>query len=567
MKVLGLSCHYHDSAACLMSDGQVVAAAQEERFNREKHCSDFPLQAINYCIEAGGITFDDIDHVVFYEKPYLKLARVVVEHVRTYPLSFRHFIRTMPDWLGDRLAIPLVLDKELGYSGSVLFVKHHLSHAASTFLVSPFDEAAIITADGVGEWACLTCGVGRGNQIEILEEQRYPNSVGLLYSAMTTYLGFRANGGEGKLMGLAAYGEPRFREAFDAFVQVKDDASFRLDDRYFGFSRGDRMFGPRLVELLGPSREPEGEIEQRHKDIAATVQVITEELLIGIANRLHERTGLDRLCLAGGVFLNCLTNHEILRRTPFERVFVQPAAGDAGGAIGAAAFVQHSILDAPRETPMEHAYLGPSFGATPIRRCLTNAGEAFEEMDDDDLFPRVAELLAANKVVGWFQGRMEFGPRALGNRSILGNPCSPQMQDILNQRIKKRESFRPFAPAVLQEHAKEYFDLLDDSPFMLLAPHVLPEMRERIPAVTHVDGTARVQAVQRETNPRLWSLVRAFGDLTGVPMLVNTSFNERGEPIVCTPDDALACYRRSGMDALVMENFVITKDAATEESS
>ena len=560
MNVLGLSCHYHDSAACLMRDGRVVAAAQEERFNREKHCSDFPLQAINYCVEASGITFDEIDHVVFYEKPYLKLARVVLEHVRAYPRSFRHFVRSMPDWLGDRLAIPLVLDKELAYSGSVLFVKHHMSHAASTFLVSPFDEAAILTADGVGERACLTCGVGRGNHIEILEEQYYPNSIGLLYSALTTFLGFRANGGEGKLMGLAAYGEPRFRDAFDAFLRVRGDASFRLDERYFGFNRGDRMFGSRLIDLLGPPREPEAEVEQRHKDIAATVQAITEELLIGIANRLQERTGLDRLCLAGGVFLNCLTNHELLRRTPFERVFIQPAAGDAGGAIGAAAYVQHALLDAPREAPMEHAYLGPSFGAAPIRRCLTNAGESFRELDDDDLFPTVAKMLAANQVVGWFQGRMEFGPRALGNRSILGNPCNPEMQDILNRRIKKRESFRPFAPAVLQEHAREYFDLLDESPFMLLAPRVRPEMRDRIPAVTHVDGTARVQAVQRSTNPRLWSLVRAFGDLTGVPMVVNTSFNQRGEPIVCTPDDALACFRRSGMDALVMENFVVVKE-------
>jgi len=566
MNVLGISCHYHDSAACLMTDGELVAAAQEERFNREKHCSDFPLQAINYCIEAGGITFDDIDHVVFYEKPYLKLARVVTEHVRAYPRSFRHFVRSMPDWLGDRLAIPLLLQNELGYEGSVLFVKHHMSHAASSFLVSPFEQAAILTADGVGEWACLTCGVGRGSRIEILEEQRYPNSIGLLYTALTTFLGFRANGGEGKLMGLAAYGEPRFRREFEQFLHVKDDASFRLDDRYFGFNRGDRMFGSRLIDLLGPPREPEATIEQRHKDIAATAQAITEELLIGIANRLHRRTGLGDLCLAGGVFLNCLTNHELLRHTPFRRVFVQPAAGDAGGALGAAAHVQHGLLGIPRRAPMEHAYLGPSFGPAPIRRCLTNAGVAFVEMDDEPLFERVAAMLADDKVVGWFQGRMEFGPRALGNRSILGNPCNPRMQDILNQRIKKRESFRPFAPAVLEEHAGEYFDLLDDSPFMLLAPRVRSEVRDRIPAVTHVDGTARVQAVRRATNPRLWSLIRAFGDITGVPMLVNTSFNQRGEPIVCTPDDALNCFKSSGMDALVMENFLVEQDAAGKEA-
>jgi carbamoyltransferase len=556
--VLGLSCHYHDSAACLMVDGEVVAAAQEERFNRQKHCPDFPVQAINYCVESAGLTFDDLDHVVFYEKPYLKLSRVVVEHLRSFPFSFRNFLDSIPDWLADRLAIPLVLRKELGYEGSTLFLKHHLSHAASTYLVSPFDEAAILTADGVGEWACATLAVGRGSSIEVLEELHYPNSVGLLYTALTTFLGFRANGGEGKLMGLAAYGEPRFRDELRQVVRIGDDGSFGLDDRYFGFNRGRSMFGPRLVDLLGPAREPEGDLEQRHYDLAASVQELTEELLIGMARRLHDRTGLDQLCLAGGVFLNCLTNHRILEHTPFERVFVQPAAGDAGGAIGAAAYVQYTLQGNPRR-PMEHAYLGPGYTPTQVRRALINANLDPQELPDEELFSRVAGYLADDKVVGWFQGRMEFGPRALGNRSILGNPCSPQMQDILNERIKKRESFRPFAPVVRQERASEYFDLLDESPFMLLAPTVKPRWRSRLPAITHVDGTSRVQGLAEAVNPRLHALLGAFEERAGVPMLVNTSFNQRGEPVVCTPRDAVDCFQRSRMDVLVMENFVVER--------
>jgi carbamoyltransferase len=559
MHVVGISCYYHDSAACLVSDGRVVAAAQEERFNRDKHCSDFPVQALNYCLDAGGIILDDVDHIVFYEKPYLKLARVVIQHLRSWPRSYRNFMAGMPDWLQDRLAFPLVLKRELGYTGSTRFVHHHMSHAASAYLVSPFDSAAILTADGVGEWATLTCSVGRGNAIEVLEEQRYPHSLGLVYSAMTTYLGFRANGGEGKLMGLGAYGEPRYLDALRSMVRAQPDASFRVDERFFGFNRGKRMFSEALIEEMGPAREPESAIEPRHHDVAASVQALAEELLIDIARRLHERTGLTDLCLAGGVFLNCLTNHKLLEHTPFERVFVQPAAGDAGGALGAAAYVQHALEDVPRTEPMRHAYLGPEFRASGIRRLLVNAGVEFEELAGDDLFARGAQLLADDQVVGWFQGRMEFGPRALGNRSILGNPCNPAMQAILNERIKKREPFRPFAPAVLAEHADEYFELLDESPFMLLAPVVREAWRERLPAITHVDGTARVQAVQQETNPRFWGLIDHFGRLSGVPMVVNTSFNQRGEPIVCTPEDALDCFRRTGMDAMVLGDFVICK--------
>lgn len=541
-----------------MVDGEVVGAAQEERFNRNKHCSDFPVQAINYCVESAGLTFDDLDHVVFYEKPYLKLSRVVVDHLRSFPFSMRRFLDGMPDWLADRLAIPLVLSKELGYDGSTLFLKHHLSHAASAYLMSPFEEAAILTADGVGEWACATLGVGRGSSIEVLEELNYPNSVGLLYSALTTFLGFRANGGEGKLMGLAAYGEPRFADPLRKVVRLGDDGSFALDNSYFGFNRGKTMYSRKLVDLLGPPREADADLEQRHYDLAASVQDLSEELILGMARRLHERTGLNSLCLAGGVFLNCVTNHKLLEHTPFERVFVQPAAGDSGGAIGAAAYVQHALQGYPRQ-PMAHAYLGPGHSKGRIRRALINANLDYQELPDEELVRHVAALLAEDQVVGWFQGRMEFGPRALGHRSILGNPCSPQMQDILNERIKKREPFRPFAPVVQARRADEYFDLLDESPFMLLAPKVKPQWRDRLPAITHVDGTARVQALAEEVNPRLHALLGAFEEHSGVPMLVNTSFNQRGEPIVCTPLDAVDCFTRSGMDVLVADNFVVEK--------
>ena len=563
--ILGISCHYHDSAACLVQDGRVVAAAQEERFNRQKSCPDFPLQAVNYCLQEGGITIDDLDRVAFYEKPYLKFHRVILEHVRSWPFSWRNFLGTVPNWLLERLSVPWFLERELGYSGEVSFLKHHLSHAASAYLVSPFEEAAILTADGVGEWTTSTAGVGRGNSIEVLREQRYPHSLGLLYSAITSHLGFRINSGEGKVMGLAAYGEPAYRDAFRKMVDVRPDGSFRLDRSYFGFNQGRTMCGRRVVSLLGPAREPESELEQRHHEIAASLQELTEELLIAQARELQRETGLRSLCLAGGVFLNCLTNHRILEETPFERVFVQPASGDSGGALGAAVGAGCLLLGQERGHIMRDAFLGPSYSTERVRRALRLADLPFREMEDDELLPYVARRLEQNAVVGWFQGRMEFGPRALGNRSILGNPGSPEMQDILNNRIKKREPFRPFAPSVLKGRAEEYFELLDHSPYMLLAPRTRPEKLDAIPAVVHVDGTARVQVVEQETNPRYWRLISCFEERTGLPMVVNTSFNQRGEPIVCTPEDAIDCFRRSRIDCLALEGFVVERDQLGSE--
>ncbi len=559
MNILGLSCHYHDAAACVFRDGKLLAAAQEERFNRVKHSADFPESAINYCIQAAGTSFADLDFVGFYEKPYLKFARVVVDHIRSFPFSMGRFLRTMPSWLQDRLALPMLLESRIGYRGEIVFVKHHLAHAGSAFLVSPFDEAAIITADGVGEWATTAFGIGRGNQIEMLEELHYPHSLGLFYTALTTYLGFEALSGEGKVMGLAAYGEPRYLDALRAMVDFKDDGSFRLDRRYFDFNSGARMFSGRLLRALGPAREPESEIEQRHRDIAASLQQLTEDAVVALARHVHARTGIDRLCLAGGVFLNCVLNHKILERTPFQKIFVQPAAGDAGGALGAAALVHCSMLDNEREFVLDDVALGPEFSHQEARQALQFAGLRFRELEEEELIQQVAERLAANQIVGWVRGRMEFGPRALGRRSILANPCDPHAKQRLNERVKRREGFRPYAPAVLRSRAAEFFELLDDSPFMLLAARVREEKRALLPAVTHADGTARVQTVGRDTNPELWGLIEEFDKRSGVPMVVNTSFNLRGEPIVCTPRDAIDCFRRSEMDCLVLERCLVER--------
>jgi carbamoyltransferase len=559
MNILGISCFYHDAAACLIKDGVVVAAAQEERFNRVKNSAEFPKAAANYCLQAGNISIYDVDYVGFYEKPFLKFSRVVLSHLQSYPFSLPHFMRTMPLWLQDRLIMPLVIQRELGYQGKVTFVKHHLAHAASSFLVSPFEEAAILTADSVGEWATMTRGTGRGSAITITDEIQYPDSLGLLYTAVTTYLGFEANEGEGKVMGLAGYGTPRYLDAFRKIVSVMPDGSFAMDHRYFGFDTGRRMFSDRFVRAFGPARIPEGPIDERHCDIAASLQKFTEDTLVLIARDLHGKTKLDNLCLAGGTFLNCVANSRIAEGTPFRNIFIQPAAGDAGGAIGVAAYIDHALLGNPRHSVMTDAYLGPSYSPAQIRRALAAENVVFEEMDEADLVGTVADKIAQDKIVGWFQGRMEIGPRALGNRSILANPCNPAMKDILNLRVKHREPFRPFAPVVLEERAAEYFDLPGNSPFMLLSPRVRDDKKAVIPAVTHVDGTARVQTVSRESNPLLWRLVSAFADKTGVPVIINTSFNLRGEPVVCAPQDALRTFLATEMDYLVLGNFLVTR--------
>jgi len=559
MNILGISCYYHDSAACLLKDGVPVIAVQEERLNRIKNSPDFPIQAINHCIQAGGLSFQDIDCVVFYEKPHLKFSRVIIDHLRSFPFSLGNFLTSMPQWLQDRLILPLVLKREIGYEGEVHFIEHHLSHAASTFLVSPFEEAAILTADGVGEWATMTYGHGKDRDIKVLKEMRYPDSLGLIYTAITAYLGFRANSGEGKTMGLASYGTPRYLDKFKEIIQVKPDGSFRLDKRYFAFTTGKRMYTKRFINEFGPEREAEGELDQRHYDIAASLQIFVEETLISIANHVHKEVGSDNLCLAGGLFLNCVANQRILEEAPFKRVFIQPASGDSGGALGAACYVNNVFFDYPRTYVMENAYLGTEYSDAEIKRVLSLIQFESQAFDEASLCEKIAQALFQGKIVGWFQGRMEFGPRSLGCRSILANPCLPEIQDILNSRVKHRESFRPFAPIVLEEKANEYFEMKQNSPFMLLAPRVREDKMEVIPGVTHVDGTARVQTLAQDQNPLLYKLIEQFEILSGVPVLVNTSLNLRGDPVSCSPEDALICFERSEMDLLVISKWVVEK--------
>jgi len=556
MNILGISCFYHDSAASLVQDGKVLAAASEERFTRQKNSPVFPINAINFCLQNSNMTIYDIDYIGFYEKPYLKFYRVLLSHLRAYPLSFKNFLDTMPNWLQERLTLPLLFKKELSYDGKVLFIKHHLSHAASAFLFSSFEKAAILTADGVGEWATMSFGVGDGKDIKIIKEMHFPDSLGLLYTAVTTYLGFEALRGEGKVMGLAGYGKPCYLDKFKQMVTVKSDGSFMLEQSFFGFNKGSRMYGNKLVKSLGEARHPESKIEQRHCDIAASLQQFTEDILIAIANHVYRETRLDKLCLAGGLFLNCVVNSKILENTPFQEIYVQPAAGDSGGALGVALYIYHSILGKERKYIINDVYLGPDFPKNQIKRALINSHIDFKELEDAELLKYVAKKISQNKIIGWFHGRMEFGPRALGNRSILANPCNPQMKDLLNSKVKKREAFRPYAPVVLVERANEFFDTKQLSPFMLIAGRVKDDLARCIPAVTHIDKTARIQAVSRDLNPRLWQLLREFEALTGIPVLINTSFNLRGEPIVCTPEDAISCFNRSQMDCLVMDNYI-----------
>ena len=561
MNVLGISCHYHDAAVCLVRDGRIVAAAQEERFNRRKHSAEFPIRAVNACLQQEGLTTLDLDRVAFYEKPFLKLGRTVLNHVQGYPFSYGNFRRSLPEWLSKRLTLPLDINRDLMFRGPVLFVKHHLSHAASAFLPSPFEEAAILTADGIGEWATTSYGFGRGSEIKILKELHYPHSLGLLYSAVTSYLGFPVNGGEGRVMALSDYGEPAYLDRFREIVAVQDDASFRVDERFFEFVRGGRMYSRRFIRTFGPAREPGAEIEQRHRDIAASLQQHLEEILVGIARHVHAVTGMKRLCTAGGIFLNCVANTRILEETPFEEVFIQPAAGDAGGALGAAAIISNSLLGQPRGGPMTHAFLGPGFTESRMRRSLLVHHLPFVELPDVELAKAAARLIADNRIVGWFQGRMEFGPRALGARSILANPAHPGMKDILNKRVKHRESFRPYGVSILREHAEEFFDIEAASPFMLRVARSRPETRDRIPSALHIDGTSRLQTIERETNGLYYDVVEEFRKLTGLPMVINTSFNDHGEPIVCSPEDACACFRNLEIDALALGNFLAEKEA------
>ena len=594
MKILGISAYYHDAAACLLESGDITAAAQEERFTRKKHDAQFPRHAIDYCLAEAGVSITGLDAVVFYDKPLVKFERLIETYIADAPRGFRSFLTAMPIWLKEKLYLKSLLKKELAdLAGSskkalpqLLFAEHHQSHAASAFFPSPFDEAAVLCMDGVGEWATTSVWLGKGNQLTPLWQIDFPHSLGLLYSAFTYFTGFKVNSGEYKLMGLAPYGTPRHVDVIrDHLIDIKADGTFRLQMDYFDYATGLRMTNEKFSALFGREpRAPESALTQDDMDIAASVQAVTEEIVLKIAQTIHRETAVDHLCLAGGVSLNCVANGRLLREGPFKRLWVQPAAGDAGGALGCALAVWHQYADKPRQSSgamdrMRGAYLGPSFSSDEISAALDQLGAEYHVHRDEDLFSLLAELLDQGKVLGWFQGRMEFGPRALGARSIIGDPRKTDMQSVMNLKIKYRESFRPFAPAVLSERVADYFDQTTESPYMLLVANVqndrrkivepsdgtlfgieqLKQIRSEIPAVTHVDYSARLQTVHRDTNPRFHALLEAFDAKTGCPDVVNTSFNVRGEPIVCSPTDAYRCFMRTEMDCLVVENYLLLK--------
>jgi carbamoyltransferase len=594
MNILGFSAYYHDAAACLLVDGELVAATQEERFTRKKHDADFPLHAIRYCLKEAKLNVQDIDYIVFYDKPFLKFERIFETYLAFAPRGFKSFAMSLPVWVKDKLfqksGILSTLNRELGdavdWERKLLFSEHHLSHAASAFFPSPFNEAAVLTMDGVGEWTSTSLAVGAGNALSIHREIQFPHSLGLLYSAMTYYTGFKVNSGEYKIMGLAPYGKPVYADLIKQhLIDIKDDGSFHLDMQYFDYCTGLKMTNARFDALFGgPPRTSESTLTQREMDLAASVQAVTEEVAIKLAQSVRQETGLRNLCLAGGVALNCVANGKLLKQGIFDQIWIQPAAGDAGGAIGAAYSVYHLKLNAPRTVgasdAMKGSYLGPSYSQTEIEESLREVGAQFISVTDEALIEQTAQALADGKAVGWHQGRMEFGPRALGGRSILADPRSPSVQKQLNLKVKYRESFRPFAPSVLREHVHEWFDIDVDSPYMLLVAEVnrdrqlpiaetdkvlfgidlLNVPRSTIPAVTHVDNSARIQTVHRESHPRYHQLITRFKEKTGCPVLVNTSFNVRGEPIVCTPQDAFRCLMGTEIEWLAIGNCIVKKE-------
>jgi carbamoyltransferase len=591
MRILGISAFYHDSAAALVEDGRLVAAAQEERFTRKKHDAAFPYHAIGYCLDAAGAKLSEIDHIAFYDKPFLKFERLLETYIALAPKGFRSFQMAIPLWLKEKLFQKSLLSKKLKEldedvtSDRLLFTEHHLSHAASAFYPSPFEKAVVLTMDGVGEWATTSAAMGEGNRLEIFQEIHFPHSLGLLYSALTYYTGFKVNSGEYKVMGLAPYGEPKYAKLIlDHLIDLKPDGSFRLDMSYFDYCTGLTMTNERFAKLFGaPVRAPDQLLTAFHMDVAASIQAVLEEAVLRLTRSLASRTGARNLCLAGGVALNCVANGKVLRDGKFDHIWIQPAAGDAGGAVGAALAAFHQFKGGARRVVasdgMSGAFLGPEFSQSAIERRLTEAGASFSVLNEDEMIEATAKALADQFAVGWFQGRMEFGPRSLGARSILGDPRSPAMQKNLNLKVKYRESFRPFAPAVLREDVGQWFELDSDSPYMLIVADVradkrramsdeeralfgidkLNVARSEIPAVTHVDYSARIQTVSAETNPRFHRLLTAFKVQTGCPVLVNTSFNVRGEPIVCTPEDAFRCFMGNELDLLVIGNCVLRK--------
>ena len=565
MNVLGISSFYHDSAAALLVDGQLVAAAHEERFTRKRHDASLPVKAVEYCLETAGLEINDLDYIAFYDKPFIKLERILITYLATFPRSLPSFSKSIPIWLKEKLWIPSLIHKELGFDGEVLFAAHHQSHAASAFLASPFEEAAILTCDGVGEWATTTMGVGHGEKFQLDRELRFPHSLGLLYSAFTYYLGFKVNSAEYKIMGAAPYGEPKYADKIlEELVDLREDGSFKLNMKYFAYDYGLRMTNDRFSQLFGhPVRDNADKMDQFHWDMAASIQHVTEEIVLRMVSELHRVTGMSNLCMAGGVALNCVSNGRIVREGPFENLWIQPAAGDAGGALGAALFVHNSVLGKPRNHRMDHAYWGPSYSDEAICQYLDSRGAVYRTLPRAEMISETARHLDEKQaVVGWFQGRMEWGPRSLGARSILADARNEENWKRVNLKIKFRESFRPFAPAVLAEKAHEWFDIDRESPYMLLVCQV--KEGKNIPAVTHVDGSARLQTVTRDSHSEFYDLLHAFDERTDCPVLINTSFNVRGEPIVCTPDDAYLCFMRTNMDVLVLGNQIVLKDDQPE---
>lgn len=586
MYILGISAYYHDSAACLVKDGEIIAAAQEERFTRKKHDYNFPTNAVNFCLDYAGIKSGDLSHVAFYDKPFLKFERLLETYLTYAPIGIKSFIKAIPLWINQKLWMKELIKKELGYEGHVLFPEHHESHAASAFYASPFQEAAFLTIDGVGEWTTTSFGTGKNNKLNIIADIKFPHSIGLLYSAFTYYTGFKVNSGEYKVMGLAPYGEPKYVDLiYDKLLDLKEDGSFKMNMKYFDYCAGLTMTNKKFDKLFGgPPRKPESKLTQREMDLARSVQDVTEEVMIRIAKHIKKETGQKYLCLAGGVALNCVANGKILRENIFDDIWIQPAAGDAGGALGAALFTWHQYLDNERKADNKNdsqngSYLGPEFSNNDIKEFLESNKINCELLITSDIADKISDLINEEKVIGWFQGRMEFGPRALGGRTIIGDARSPKMQSKMNLKIKFRESFRPFAPSVIEEKISHYFEIDRPSPYMLLVADVKKEkqklmndeedklfgidklniVRSDIPAVTHVDYSARIQSVNKNTNPLYHETISKFNDKYGCGVIVNTSFNVRGEPIVCTPEEAYKCFMRTDMDYLIMGNYLLNK--------
>jgi carbamoyltransferase len=587
MYILGISAFYHDSAACLVKDGEILSAAQEERFTRKKHDHNFPQKAIEFCLNDAGITANQLDLVAFYDKPFLKFERLLETYLTFAPVGIKSFIKAMPLWIKEKLWMKELVKDKMEYSGKIIFPEHHESHAASAFYPSPYNNAAILTMDGVGEWTTTSYGIGNGNDVRLLADIKFPHSLGLLYSAITYYTGFKVNSGEYKVMGLAPYGEPKYKKMFyDHLIDVKEDGSFRMNMEFFNYCQGLTMTNGKFNKLFGgPPRKPESKLTQKEMDLARSLQEVTEEIVLKLGKHVYKETGLKNLCLAGGVALNCVANGRLLRESPFENIWIQPAAGDAGGALGAALIGWYKYHNNPRTADektdsQKGSYLGPSFSEEEIQKFIESNQLSVKKYNDNELIEEVANLIGSEKVIGWFDGKMEFGPRALGSRTIIGDARSPKMQATMNMKIKFREGFRPFAPSVLYEKVNDYFELGKESPYMLLTADVKKErrvsmtdeqqkkwgidklnvVRSDIPAITHVDYSARLQTVHKETNPRYYKLISKFEEKTGCAVIINTSFNVRGEPIVCSPEDAYKCFMRTDMDHLVLGNYILNKE-------